>query len=172
MKRKQEKDNSLIGWIKTVIISLMFAFIISNFIILNANIPTGSMLNTIEINDRVFANRLSYIITEAKRGDIVVFEDNDETSKLLVKRIMALPNETIEIKNGNVLINGEVINDYTDIITNGEFGPFLVPEDHYFMLGDNRNNSHDSRFWNNKYISIKSIKGKVFLRYFPSIKIF
>lgn len=161
-----------VSWIKSIVIAIILALIINKFIIVNASIPTGSMKETIQIGDRLFAFRASYMFSDPKRGDIIIFDSPDD-SILYVKRIIGLPNETVLIKDGKVFIDGEVlVNDFTDIETFGHFGPYEVPENKYFMMGDNRNNSKDSRFWTKKYLDKDAIKGKVFMRYFPKLKIF
>ena len=165
-------NSEVVSWIKSIIIAIVFALVINNFIIVNASIPTGSMKETIQIGDRLFAFRLSYMFSDPKRGDIIVFDSPDD-SILYVKRIIGLPNETVSIKDGKIFINDkELINDYTDIETFGNFGPYEVPKGKYFMMGDNRNNSKDSRFWTNKYLKKDRIKGKVFMIYFPKLKFF
>lgn len=161
----------ILEWVKVIVLSLLVAFIINNFVVLNASIPTGSMQPTINIGDRLFANRLSYLLGEPDRGDIVVFESNKD-DKMLVKRVIGLPGDTIEIHDQIVFINGLELDDYTEILVNGNFGPYVVPEEHYFFLGDNRNGSHDSRHWVDPYIHIDAIQGKAMFRYFPKIKLF
>lgn len=164
--------SDVLSIVKTVAISIAIALFINNFIIINAKIPTGSMETTIMTGDRVIVNRLYYNFEEVKRGDIVVFMNPnlDDDKELLIKRVIGLPNETIDIVNGVVFVNGvEYAEDY--ISNNDEFynGTFEVPEDSYFMLGDNRMYSIDSRYWTNSYVSEDKILGKALLRYFPNI---
>lgn len=159
-----------IDWIKPFLVALVIAVIINSFIIVNAVIPTSSMEPTIDIGDRLIAFRLSYVFSEPKRGDIIIFDSNHE-DKLLVKRIIGLPGDIIEIKDKVLLIN-DVAYDETYIKAEiiGNFGPYQVPNDKYFVLGDNRNSSRDSRFWEDPYIGKSLIKGKALLKYFPSFK--
>ena len=94
--------------------------------------------------------------------------------ELFIKRIIGMPGETVEIKDGKVYINGseEPLKDsFTPETPVGDYGPYTVPEDSYFVLGDNRNYSRDSRFWNNPYVAEDKILGKAVLRYFPGIKL-
>jgi len=156
-------------WLKPIIFAVVIAFIINSFIIVNAIIPTASMEPTILVNDRVIALRMSYLFTEPERGDIVIFDSNYE-DKLLVKRIIGLPGDSIEVVDSKVKINGEFIDDFSDIAIIGDFGPYEVPEESYFMLGDNRNRSKDSRYWDNPYVEKSLIKGKVWIKYFPSLE--
>jgi signal peptidase I len=161
----------ILEWVKPIVIAVIIAVVINSFIIVNAIIPTGSMEDTIQVNDRLFAFRLSYLLSQPERGDIIIFDSNYE-DKLLVKRIIGLPGETIEIKDNQVLVDGVVIDEsYVKEDIRGDFGPYSVPEDSYFMLGDNRNGSHDSRKWDNPYITKDAIKGKAFLKYYPSLEI-
>ena len=158
-----------ISWIKTIVLAVFIAFILNKVVILNATVPTGSMENTIMSGDRVIASRLSYTFSEPDRGDVVIFKYPDDESVYYVKRIIGLPGDTVEVKNGGVYLNGSeepLEEKYTREITMGEFGPYEVPEGHYFMMGDNRNNSLDSRFWDNKYVEEDKILGKVIFRYY------
>jgi len=159
----------ILEWVKPIIFAVVIAFIINSFIIVNAIIPTASMEPTILVNDRVIALRMSYLFSEPERGDIVIFDSNFE-DKLLVKRIIGLPGDYIEVIDSKVKINGEFIDDFSDIEIIGDFGPYEVPDESYFMLGDNRNRSKDSRYWDNPYIEKNLIKGKVWIKYFPSFE--
>ncbi len=172
MKNKKEE---ILDWIKVILTALAITFILNHFVIVNAQVPTGSMENTVMINDRVYAFRLSYLFEEPKRGDIVVFPFPDDESQTYLKRIIGLPGETIEIKEGKVYIDNSkepLAEDYLKETPTGSYGPYKVPDDSYFMLGDNRNISLDSRFWEIPYVKRNKILGKVILRYYPSIKLF
>lgn len=161
----------VLEWLKPIIIAVIVAFIINNFILLNVTIPTGSMEPTLMVSDRLFANRLSYTFGKPDRGDIVVFNGTDE-EKLLVKRVIGLPGDVLAIHNGKVYINDELLNDYVDVVIAGNFGPYEVPEDHYFMMGDNRNNSKDSRYWTNTFVPLNHIEGRVFMKYLPKFEFY
>lgn len=163
----------IIDWAKHIIIALIAALLLLNFVVLNATIPTESMHPTIEVNNRIFANRLAYLFSEPKRGDIIVFKAPDEENILYVKRVIGLPGETVEIKNTKVYINGNPIEEpYISVTMTGTYGPYKVPEGKYFMMGDNRNNSKDSRLWQNKYLDKNKIQGKAVLKYYPGFKLF
>ncbi len=170
----KDKKKEILDWVKVVLTALAIAFILNRFIIVNAQVPTGSMENTVMTNDRVFAFRLSYLFEEPKRGDIVVFPFPDDESENYLKRIIGLPGETVEIIDGKVYINNSeepLKEDYLKEAPTGSYGPYQVPEDSYFMLGDNRNISLDSRYWINPYVKRDKILGKVVLRYYPSITV-
>lgn len=159
---------------KIILFALVIAFILNNYIVANAKIPTGSMENTVMPKDRVFGNRLSYIFDEPKRGDIVIFHFPDDESQEFLKRIIGLPGDVIDIVDGKVFINDSDVplkEDYIKDIPNGDFGPYKVPEDSYFMMGDNRDDSFDSRYWENTFVTREEIVAKAVLKYFPSIKI-
>jgi len=165
-----------ISWAKTIILAVAFALCINNFVIVNAAVPTGSMENNIMPNDRLVAFRLSYLFSEPQRYDVVIFPFPDDESTLFVKRIIGLPGETIEIVNGKVFVDGTehepLKDDFIKEEMYGNFGPYVVPEGQYFMLGDNRNFSKDSRFWEHKFVEKKKILGKVVLKYYPGFKLF
>ena len=141
----------------------------------NAVVPTGSMINTIQEKDRIIASRLAYIKNDPERYDIVIFKYPDDRKQYFVKRVIGLPGETVEVIGGVVYVtktDGETIQLDDSFVTNckptGDYGPFVVPEDCYFMMGDNRNSSWDSRFWTNKYVPKDDIIGKVKFRYYPN----
>ena len=153
--KKTSWQSELIQWAAVLIGAIILAVLINSFVIVNAQIPSGSMENTIMTGDRVFGNRLAYTFSDPKRFDIIIFRYPDDESQLFIKRIIGLPGETVEIRNGSIYINGseEPLEDVeTKEPMEGSFGPYTVPEDCYFVMGDNRNNSNDSRYWDNKYV--------------------
>ena len=172
-KKAKEYDSvkdALFDYGKTFAIVFIAVFFLSQFVYINATIPSGSMENTIMQGDRIFGNRLAYVMTDPKRYDIIIFKYPDDTSKTFIKRIIGLPGETVEIKDGNVYINGSetpLDDSFCAEETEGDFGPYVVPEDSYFVMGDNRNNSLDSRYWDETYVSRKKIVAKAFFRYWP-----
>ena len=215
----------LIEWIKVIITALVCAFIITNFIITNSQIPTPSMETTLPVGTRLFGFRLNYLFTDIKRGDVVIFDygyhcrnckkmfqkNEDEeclycNTKLnfkdklfnkvyFIKRVIGLPGEHLEIKSdynadssdfniiriqngssvpcGHVYINGQMLEeDYIAepmIVDNNQYKSLSVdiPEDSYFLMGDNRNNSDDARFWPNKFLTKKDIESKAYFIYWP-----
>jgi signal peptidase I len=169
-----DKKKEILDWVKVILAAVAISFILNNFVIVNAQVPTGSMENTVMTKDRVFANRLSYLFSNPQRGDIVVFPFPDDESVNYLKRIIGLPGDTVEIKDGKVYINNSkesLKEDYLKEKPTGSYGPYKVPADSYFMMGDNRNISLDSRFWNHPFVKKDKILGKVVLRYYPSITV-
>lgn len=170
-----------------IIIVVVVVLVVNNVVLINAKIPSESMENTIMTGDRIFGFRMAYGINfdlfgthiskkfkDPERFDIIIFKYPDDESQLFIKRLIGLPGETVEIRNGKVYINGseEPLDDsFVPETPTGNYGPYKVPEDCYFMLGDNRENSRDSRFWDNTYVTFDEIVGKAVIRYFPSIKL-
>lgn len=153
-------------WIIPVLIALVAAFLIRTFIAFTFNVPTTSMYPAIDAGDFGIATRV-YNVNNLKRGDVIVF-DSEELNIVLVKRLIGLPGDKIEIKeNGDVYINGE--RSQEDYVKNpaGGAAEYEVPEGCFFFLGDNRANSNDARYWGNKYIEGKFIKGKAQFILFP-----
>lgn len=152
-------------------------------------IPSGSMIPTLEIGDRILVNKLSYGLriafmdhpviqwSQPERGEVVVFtrpddpRTKDNEGKInLIKRVVGLPGETIELRDDTVYINGKVLDEqyarYVDGgIAEGNFGPEAIPEGHILLLGDNRDRSKDSRFWDKPFLDIRRIKGRAFMVY-------
>ena len=165
--------SEVLSLVKIVVIAVVSALVFTNFIIINAEVPSGSMRDTIWEGDRLFGFRLAYKFSEPKRGDIIIFKFPDDETQNYVKRVIGLPNDIVQIKNGRVYINGEeldepYIKDY--ILDDGETYTYIVPEDSYFMLGDNRNNSKDSRYWVNTFVKKEKIVAKVVVRYYSGEK--
>ena len=161
-------------YIKMIIFVVVVVLIVNNFLLINARVPSESMEKTIMTGDRFFGNRLAYLFDDPERFEIVVFKYPDDESQLFVQRVIGLPGETVEIKDGKVYINGSetpLDDSFTPETPTGDYGPYVVPEGSYFMLGDNRNHSGDSRFWKQPYVEKEKIVGKAIFRYFPGVKI-
>ena len=161
-------------YIKMIIFVVVVVFIVNNVLLINAKIPSESMEDTIMTGDRIFGNRLAYINKDPQRFDIVIFKYPDDETQLFIKRVIGLPGETVEIRDGKVYIDGAetpLDDSFTPEPPQGNWGPEVVPEGSYFMLDDNRNRSKDSRFWTNTFVKKEKILGKAVLRYFPSPKL-
>lgn len=177
----------IMEYVKMIIIVVVVVLLFNHVIFINAKIPSASMEKTIMTGDRIYGFRLAYGFNmdvfgnqiskkwkDPERFDIIIFKYPDDESQLFIKRLIALPGETVEIRDGKVYINGAeppLDDSFVPETPLGDFGPVEVPEDCYFMLGDNRNNSRDSRYWDNTFVSFDQIVGKAMIRYFPSIKL-
>ena len=155
-EQEPSDKNELFHWILTLAIAVIIALCVNRFVLVNAEIPSGSMENTIMTGDRVFGNRLAYIFGEPKRFDIIIFRYPDDEKQLFIKRIIGLPGETVEIHDGQIFIDGSKT-PLKDVTTKefmqGSFGPYTVPDNCYFVMGDNRNNSKDSRYWEHTFVT-------------------
>ncbi|MBQ5708463.1 MAG: signal peptidase I [Anaerotignum sp.] len=163
----------VLSWVKTILLALVLAGAVNSFLIVNAEVPTGSMENTIMTGDRILALRTSYWFDEPQAGDVAIFRYPDDTTgkTLYVKRIIGEEGDVVLVENGEVYVNGEMLEEaYIAETTMGDFGPYVVPDDSYFMMGDNRNHSLDSRYWDNKFVHEDEILGKVVLRYYKGFK--
>ena len=161
----------IFDYAKIILTALVLSYGLNHYVIANALVPTGSMESTIEPNDRIFINRLAYVSKEPQRGDIISFYLPDNEQENFLKRIIGLPGETIEGRDGEIYIDGTVLDEtYIKEKSYDDFGPYTVPENCYFCMGDNRNNSWDSRYWENKFVSKDKIVGKAMLKYYPNLE--
>ena len=160
----------LAGLIKTVAVALGVTLFLNSAVLVNAMVPTSSMEGTLYPGDRFFGNRLAYQNDGPQRFDVIVFKYPDDESLMYVKRVIGLPGEKISIKDGKVYVDDstEPLDDsFIKEPMVGDFGPYEVPEDCYFVLGDNRNNSNDSRRWENTFVKRSQILGKGVAIYWP-----
>lgn len=154
-------------WVMPILIALLIVLFLNKFIFILVTVPTGSMKNTIMPKDRLYVDEL-FNTDNAKRGDILVFRSVELDNKRLVKRLIGLPGETVEIKkDGSVFIDGQKLDEPYTIKSAGQEETFKVPEESYFFLGDNRAISFDARYWDNSYINENYIIGKAIFRFFP-----
>lgn len=170
-KKQGGLGKEIFEWVKIIVSAALIAFVLNTFIIANSEVPSGSMENTIMTGDRVIGSRLSYRFEDPKRGDIAIFRFPDNEKIYYVKRIIGLPGETVDIVDGKVYINGsdEPLDEpyiREPMIPEAPMH-FEVPENSYFMMGDNRNYSMDARRWENTYVKRDKIIAKVLFRYFP-----
>lgn len=167
---KKDFIKEILTWVVMILGCLLMAEFINSFIIVNARVPSASMENTIMTNDRLIANRFAYTFGDPEMGDIIVFVAPDEPDKLFVKRVIGTPGDTVQIIDGVLYINGEAIDEpYLKEPMAGSYGPYVVPDESYFMLGDNRNNSLDSRYWLNTFVPEDTILGEAMFTYYPRI---
>jgi len=154
--------------IESVAIAVLLAVVIRLFILEPFYIPSGSMEPALRENDRIIVSKLNYHFQEPKRGDVVVFKYPLDPKRNFVKRLIAVGGETVAVKNSVLYINGQPVpEDYLPkgLRINENYGPVEVPNGSYFMMGDNRNNSDDSRKWG--FLPEELIVGKAVVLYWP-----
>ncbi|MGG6297135.1 signal peptidase I [Leptolyngbya sp. AN02str] len=168
-------DNPLVEGLKTIGLSVILALGIRTFVAEARYIPSESMVPTLEVNDRLIVEKISYHLNPPKRGDIVVFSptdrlkaDNPSLKDAFIKRVIGLPGEKVQVTNGLVYINDVPIEENyipSEAAPDYEWGPEVVPDNEYLVLGDNRNNSYDSHFWG--YVPRGNIIGRAVVRFWP-----
>ncbi len=181
-----KKPSKIKEYAEAIVIAILIAVFIRTFIVQAFKIPSGSMKPTLEIGDHILVNKLSYGIKipylrktliptgEPKRGDIAVFIYPVDQSKDFIKRVIGVGGDIVEIRNKNVFVNGTAISDpYAvhneevifpkSIQPRDNFGPVKVPEGTIFAMGDNRDQSYDSRFWG--FVRLQDVIGKAFIIY-------
>ena len=165
-------------WTESIIIAFILAMIIRTFVVQSFKIPSGSMRPTLLERDRIFVNKFIYRFKHPERGDIIVFKYPEDKKKDFVKRLIALPGETIEIRDGDIYINDtacekpEIIKEIY-YYNRGDYGQpgqvIRVPADSYYALGDNSASSRDSRYWG--FVPKKNLLGKAIFIYWPIARI-
>jgi len=165
-------------WIEPIIIAVILALIIRTFVVQAFKIPTGSMKATLMEGDRILVNKFIYKFVQPKRGDVIVFISPEDKKKDFIKRLVGLPNENIQISNGAILVNNGPIEEGSVLkkqhyYNRGDFGSegqsVTIPNDAYYVLGDNSISSRDSRYWG--FMPKKYLLGKAFLIYWPPNRI-
>jgi signal peptidase I len=181
-------------YFESICIAVILALFVRTFIVQAFKIPTGSMENNLLIGDHLLVNKFVFAptltslenallpIDPIRRGDILVFKFPEDPTRDFVKRVIGLPGETLEMRNKRVYINGKALTepyvhfifpvenagsegaDFSDAGVQRNYGPVVVPEDQYFMMGDNRDNSQDSRYWG--FLRRDYVKGKALFVYF------
>jgi signal peptidase I len=153
-------------YLKSIVIALLISFFIITFVVQAFYIPSGSMLPTLKPGDRIFANKFIYRFREPRRQEIIVFKWPVDPKRRFIKRLIGLPGDRVKIVEGQVYVNDKPLEeDYTLERSYTDFPEVKVPKGHYFMLGDNRNNSEDSRFWG--FVPQANIVGKAFVIFWP-----
>lgn len=182
----KKKKSTFREYAEAIIIALVLALFIRTFIVQAFKIPSGSMLPTLKIGDHILVNKFIYGIKlpfagtvlvpvkEPQPNDIVVFKFPRDPKLDYIKRVIAVAGDTIEVRDKKISINGKPFEDLHGVHTDprvlpasssprDNFGPVTVPEDHIFVMGDNRDNSFDGRFWG--FVDLKAVRGKAFLIY-------
>jgi signal peptidase I len=173
-------------YFEAICVAIILALFIRTFVVQAFKIPSGSMLPTLLIGDHLLVNKFIYgikvpftgkiliPIKNPKQGDVVVFRFPKDRSVDYIKRVIGTPGDTVEIKNKRVFVNGKAINDSHAHFSSSailsekasprdNFGPIIVPKGHIFVMGDNRDNSYDGRFWG--FVDERDVLGKAFILY-------
>lgn len=159
---------NLLDWIIVVVLAVGFSLVFRIYVAEGRWIPSESMVPTLQVGDRLIIEKVTPRFTGIARGDIIVFRPPSTSSQKedMIKRVIGLPGDTIVIKSGKVYINGKALNEpYEAEKPSADFKPYKVPENSYFVMGDNRNDSYDSRYWGP--VPADRIIGKALVRYFP-----
>lgn len=185
--KNKKEDEAKSGWkvvleyVRVIAIGALIAFLLCKFVIINAVIPTRSMVSTINVGDRLIGLRIPYYFTDPKRGDIVIFKapeaTGEDAGQLYIKRVIGLPGETIIIDDGKAFLekeDGRIEIDNPDWWNeepnaDDKEKKIVLGDNEYFMMGDNRNHSSDSRVWG--AVTRKAILAKAWLRYYKGFKI-
>ena len=155
-------------YLQSVLLAVVLALFIITFVVQSFIVTGPSMEPTLRSGERLLINKFIYRFTEPGRGNIVVFHPLARPREDYIKRVIAVAGETVEIRDGKVWVDGTaLIEPYIKEPTYGQFGPVRVPRGKLFVLGDNRNNSQDSRYKEVGLVSLKSVIGKAMLRYWP-----
>jgi signal peptidase I len=155
-------------WIVSIVIAVVLAFFIRYFIVELYLVDGPSMRPTLQNAERLVVNKFIYRFRSPERGEILVFRYPRDPSRDFIKRVIAIPGDTIEIKDGRVFVNQQLMNEpYILSKTRGDYPLSTVPEGHIFVMGDNRNNSEDSRFADVGFVPYDLIKGKAVLVFWP-----
>ena len=172
-KSAPEQSPSVRGWVKwlrealeTILPAILIAILINLFLAQPTRVHGQSMEPNLHSDQRLVVEKVSYRLHGPRRGDIVVFSMPQQSEELLIKRVIGLPGETVEIHDGKVYINGTLLDEpYLTQETRGRFGPIVIPPLHVFVLGDNRSFSNDSRAFD--AVPIENILGRAWLSYWP-----
>jgi signal peptidase I len=186
------KKSTVREYFESIVIAVILALFIRTFVVQAFKIPTGSMEENLLIGDHLLVNKFVFGPSESqleravlpmktiKRGDVIVFKYPEEPDRDFIKRVIGLPGETLELRDKKVYVNGKMLDEpyvhflqppsaasefheMTSFDVRERYGPVTVPADHYFVMGDNRDNSQDSRYWG--FLPRDYIKGKAWLIY-------
>jgi len=167
VKKTKTGKSAFLELFESVAIAIILAVLIRLFIFQPFYIPSGSMEPNLQIGDRIIVSKLTYRFSEPQRGDVIVFKFPLDPSRDFVKRAVALGGETVAISDSTLYIDGQPVPEQylPPDLRFGDFGPREIPQDHYLMLGDNRNSSDDSRMWG--ALQEDYIVGKAVVIYWP-----
>ncbi len=175
-EKTQKKKSMAREYLEALLIALVLAMGIRMFVVEAFKIPSGSMIPSLLIGDHLLVSKFTYKFSQPKRGDVIVFKYPDDPSRNFIKRIIAVGGDTVEITDKVVFVNGiqqeepYIQHVFQDVLparysARDNFGPIEVPNNHYFMMGDNRDSSLDSRFWDHQFVNRRAIVGKALIIY-------
>ena len=171
--RAPRKGGGLLEFLVILLVAFALVFgVVRPFILEAFYIPSVSMNPTLEVGERVFVNKFVYRFSEPERGDIIVFRSTEGGNEDLIKRVVGLPGDNVEVRDGVLFVNGEhreepyLNKQFPD---SGSYDPLTVPPNHLFMMGDNRANSRDSRFFGP--IPFENIEGEAFVSFWPPSRV-
>ncbi len=165
------EENPVIEIVKTLATAFILAIGIRTLVAEARYIPSSSMEPTLEINDRLIIEKISYRFKTPQRGDVVVFSPTDKLKEqnfkdAFIKRVIGLPGETVEVRGEKVYVNGKALREkYIEEAPEYTYGPVTVPQGQYLVLGDNRNNSYDSHYWG--FVPRGNLIGRAIVRFWP-----
>ena len=172
VERRPSALRQIVEFILTLAVAFLVAQAVRTWVIQPFVVPTGSMLPTIQLSDQVLANKFIYRFTDPQRGDIVVLDDPDGKVTTLIKRVIAVGGQTIDLQNGRVVVNGQALTEpyshgLPSIPLRGSTitFPYKVPADSVWVMGDNRTDSQDSRWFG--AVPMSSVHGRAFFIYWP-----
>ncbi|MGF1569464.1 MAG: signal peptidase I [Nodosilinea sp.] len=175
-KKPAPQPNPWVEGLQTIGLSVILALGIRHFVAEARYIPSGSMEPTLQINDRLVIEKISYHFSPPQRGDIIVFWPPERLTPpgqrrdAFIKRVIGTPGDVVEVSNGQVFINGEALTEaYIKAPPDYQWGPETVPEASYLVLGDNRNSSYDSHKWG--FVPEENIIGKALVRFWPAARL-
>ena len=174
-RRQRKKINlplvrEVLSWIVEIVVVIGLAYVLVSFFGIRTNVVCQAMEQTLENDDDILVNKFAYIISKPKQGDVIVFLPNgNKKSHYYVRRVVAVPGDTVQIKDGALYVNDELYKESTDVASMEDAGiasdAVKLEKDEYFVLGDNRNNSEDSRYANIGNVKRDYIIGKAWFRF-------
>ena len=174
-RRQRKKINlplvrEVLSWIVELVVVIGLAYVLVSFFGIRTNVVGQAMEQTLENDDDILVNKFAYIISKPKQGDVIVFLPNgNKKSHYYVRRVVAVPGDTVQIKDGALYVNDELYRESTDVASMEDAGiasdAVKLEKDEYFVLGDNRNNSEDSRYANIGNVKRDYIIGKAWFRF-------
>lgn len=172
MKTTKKTKSAVQEWLEAIVGSVVLTAFVIVFIAQSFSVQGLSMMPTLQNNQRLLVDKLSYRFSEPRGGDIIVFKYPQNPKEEFIKRVIGVPGDTVAIMDGKLFVNGKLVEEnYIFETTIRGFLPQVVPEDHYFVLGDNRNNSLDSRDFRVGFVPKNLIVGRAIWSYWPLNKI-